>query len=36
MLINSLNTESSSFYSEKMFKVCTLYFDYCNLFTGKD
>ena len=31
-----INTESSRFYAEKMFKVCTLYFEYCNLFIRKD
>ena len=30
------NTESSSFYREKMLKVYIFYFDYCNLFIIKN
>ena len=30
------NTESSSFNWEKMFKVCKLYFEHCNLFIIKN
>ena len=31
----NINNKSSSFCYEKMLEVCTLYFEYCNLFIRK-